>query len=272
MKGVYSSVKGSVVDAGSRALARSSMLAAAHGAVWKWRLALRDECVHARVGTTKARFDVSTRSELVRATELGGERHVLAALLDDLEGEEVVWDVGACVGTYACLVANALSSSRLVAFEPEPSNRDRLRGNLGLNAPRERWTVSPVALFDRDGHHTLVSEFEEVGAGHHFLGAAGDGPAVVTRRGDTLIDGGLPAPSVVKVDVQGAEGRVLDGMGDALDEVDVVYVEVHPGQCRRYDTTAGGVEATLRGRGFSLETLGGPSNRRTGVYYVRASR
>lgn len=272
MNGVYESVRGYLVSAGAQALDRSSVLATAHGAYWRWRFAARAEPVQVRVGGTSARFDVSTRSELVRATELGGERHVLTALLDDLDGDAVVWDVGACVGTYACFLARRVSGGRVVAFEPEPTNRHRLRRNLKLNAPGDRWMVSPFALFDRAGERPLVSEFREAGAGHHYLAARGTGTPVETRRGDDLIEAGVPTPSVLKIDVQGAELRVIDGMGAALSDVDLVYVELHHETCRRYGTTADEVADRLRDRGFALDELGGPSTRRADVSFLRASR
>ncbi|MFB6165671.1 MAG: FkbM family methyltransferase [Haloarculaceae archaeon] len=223
-----------------------------------------------RVGGRRARFDVSTRTEYVRAADLGGEAHVLESLLDGLDGDEVVWDVGACVGTYACFLARALPDGHVVAFEPEPTNRRRLRRNLAANARPERWTVVADALSDTDGRATLSAEFEEAGAGHHRLvPAGGDGPQVTTRRGDSLA-GVLPRPDVVKIDVQGAELQVLRSMGDALAAVDRVYVEVHRQAIERYGATPSAVESALRDAGFALSRLGEPTANRGGVYFLEA--
>lgn len=256
----------------SRAANRYERLDDVHRAYWRGRLLLRRGKATVRVDGTTAEFDVTTRSERRRVDHLGGERPVLRTLLDNLAGTETVWDVGACVGTYACLVARRLSSGRVVAFEPEPTNRRRLRENLSANAPGDRWKISPAALSDVDGSGNLASEFVEEGGGHHYLTESGDGIPVEVRRGESLVAAGTPAPDVLKVDVQGAELRVLRGMGDVLPSVDEVYLEVHPTKAKRYGSSAAEVETFLQEAGYTLDRLGEPTNGRPGVYFLHARR
>ncbi len=237
------------------------------------RIAMMGGETDARIAETAARFGLSTRWEYRRATDLGGERAVIESLLAELRGSETVWDIGACVGTYSCFAARALPTGRVVGFEPEPTNRSRLRANLERNAPTDSWTVAPFALSDESGACTLASEFVEAGAGHHYLAPDGRGPAVETRRGDELIEeSGYPTPDVIKIDVQGAELPVLRGLSGVLEDARSIYLEVHSEKCRRYGTTAEEIESFLRTSGFSVASLGEPTNRRSGVYFVCASR
>jgi FkbM family methyltransferase len=251
--------------------ARSDDRSLVESAYWRLGAFLLGGKRTVRVGDATARFGLSTRAEYLRAKSLGGERPVIEALLGELDGTETVWDVGACVGTYACLVADTLSTGSVIAFEPEPTNRSRLRSNLKRSAPRERWAVSPVALSDRNGTATLRSDSTEAGGGHHYL-SAGDGYPVETRRGASLVEEGLAAPDVLEIDVQGAEGQVLSGLGDVLRGVRAIYLEVHPEKCRRYGTTAEDIERFLRETGYSLERMGTPTTGRSGVYFLRARR
>ena len=244
----------------------------AETAYWMARAAIAGDTVAATVADETVRFGVSTVAEYRRATTLGGERDLIAALLSDLDGTETVWDVGACVGTYTCFVANALTTGQVVGFEPEAMNRSRLRANLESTASAERWTVSAIALSDENGTATLSSETVDAGGGHHYLAPEGVGRTVGTRRGEDLLDDGFAPPDVVKIDVQGAELLVLDGLGELLDTVESVYLEIHSTKCRRYGTTAEEVEAFLRTAGYSLTHLGGPADRRSGVYFVHAHR
>lgn len=229
----------------------------------------------ATVGGVEATFRTTSWPEFRRVTTCYGESRVVASLLEDLDGDEVVWDVGANVGLYACFVARVLDEGQVVAIEPEPTNAARLAENLAANAPDERWQVLPVALADTDGRARLASEHppgERVpGTGHHFLAAGGD-TAVECRRGDALVAEGVPTPDVLKVDVQGAEGRVLEGLGGVLAGVDRCYLELHTEKCGRYGTTTDEVEAFLREAGFTVTDLGEPDWNREGVYYVRAER
>lgn len=266
-----SAVGGALVGVAGRLANRSDAVGALHRAYWRARLAVLPESGTVSVGRTTARFAVSTRSERRRVRHLGGERFVIETLLDRLDGGETVWDVGAGVGTYACFLAQRLPTGRVVAFEPEPTNAARLRTNLRTNAPADRWTVVAAALADRDGTAALASEFVEPGGGHHYLTDA-EGVSVSVRRGASLVSEGVPAPDVLKLDVQGAELLALQGMGDALSTVDRIVAELHTEKTGRYGTTAREVEAFLADSGYAVERLGKPTNGRPGVYFVYTSR
>ncbi|WP_227132773.1 FkbM family methyltransferase [Halorubellus salinus] len=255
-----------------RSVGRSAVFSALYGSLWRRYLAFRGTTVVSGVAGRTATFDVSTRSEYVRATEFGGEGSFLEAMLRDVEDSETVWDVGACVGTHSCLLADAVPSGAVVAIEPEPSNAERLRENLSRNARAVDWTVLEVALGDVDDIGTLTSEFSERGSGHHYLSEDETGDRVPVRRGESLVAGGIAQPDVLKIDVQGYELAVLKGLGTLLDDVRAIYVEIHTEKCRRYGTTALAVESMLRDAGFTVEQLqDGPSDRPS-VYFVRAVR
>lgn len=230
-----------------------------------------------RLDGLEATFRTETWYEYKRATRLHGERRVISRLLDDVSGDEVCWDVGANVGVYACFVARKLTSGLVVGIEPEPRNRSRLEDNLRANAPAERWRTSPVALSDVDGPAFLDFGHPDVrrgeyGAGHYHLTPEPGPLPVDCVRGATLVERGVPAPDLLKIDVQGAELNVLRGLGSALDGVEVAYVELHPEQARRYGATAEACERFLLEAGFGLEALGEPAGNRPGAYHVRASR
>lgn len=237
------------------------------------QMAMLGNELETRVADETVRFALSTASEYRRAKTLGGERIVIEALLEELDGTETVWDVGACVGTYTCFIASALTTGHVVGFEPEATNRNRLQMNLETNALPERFRISPVALSDENGSSALSSEFVEAGGGHHFLSTDGIGSTVETRRGDSLIEKGeCTAPDVLKIDVQGAELNVLSGLEGMLEAVRSIYLEIHPEKCGRYGTAVEEVETFLHETGYSLTYLGEPTNRRSGVYFVHASR
>lgn len=242
----------------------------AHGLTNDWQH-------RARIGDVEAVFATRTWPEYKRVTTCFGEREIIAALLSDLDGDEVVWDVGANVGLYACFLASALPAGRVVAVEPELQNAARLQSNLRANAPPARWQTVPVALAAESGPASLTSEDADsrvptVGTGHHRLGRAEGSMPVRRERGETLVAEGYPAPDVLKIDVQGAELQVLRGMGEALAGVETIYLELHPDGCRRYDSTPGEVEEFLRTAGFRLERLGDADWIDKEVSYLRANR
>ena len=273
------SFKNNIIDIGSAVINRSTLLSSVYGDCWRYWLELTDRNVITRVGDTTARFDVSTRSEYCRAKQLGGEETILTALLSELNGDEVVWDVGACVGTYTCFIANVLCTGSVVGFEPNPRNRTRLKQNL-QHTGTDHWDVSPVALFNSEGRVHLVSEFLEVGSGHHYLiddqpmlDISDDKKTVVdTKRGDELVADGYPAPDIIKIDVQGAELQVLQGLRRLLPRVEMIFLEIHTQKCQRYGSYAEEIERFLSETGYDLTHLDNQTRRRSGVYFIKATR
>jgi FkbM family methyltransferase len=260
---------------------------AASRLLWWSYLAARRRRHRVSVGGVEASFLTATRAEYRRASTLLGERHVVRAFVDALEGPETVWDVGACVGRYACVAAVRATTGQVVAFEPEPTNRERLVHNLRTNAAPASFRIENAALTDRDGAERLDRGRVKAGNGRHRLvprnddGRAADsrhlrrtgdrGPIPVRgRRGDSLVAAGVPAPDVLKLAVEGAELDVLCGLGDVLDNVEMIVAELHADGARRYGTTPDEVEAFLLARGFGVSRLDGPGRERS--YHVLARR
>jgi FkbM family methyltransferase len=161
-----------------------------------------------------------TYQALVRIyNRLVGERRAGGAILTLAQPGDCVWDIGANVGMYTVKLLELVGpSGHVVAVDPVPEHVDRLRA---LGTP-ERLTVVAAALADTDGEMSFVVDGEE----SHI----GEGPGAISvrvTRGDTLLDEGAPAPNVLKIDVEGFEADVLDGLPTALRTVRGLVIEVH---------------------------------------------
>ena len=144
------------------------------------------------------------------------ESEVMEALRPFLTADSVFWDVGANIGLHAITAARLSPLTRVVAFEPNPAVASRLRSHAELNAaPVE---VQPLALGDRDGDATLQLGPPGNAGMSSLVPRKGDASVRVRiARADTLIDSGaLPAPNVVKLDIEGAESLALRGFGQHL--------------------------------------------------------
>jgi FkbM family methyltransferase len=137
-----------------------------------------------------------------------------------VEPGDVVLDVGGCWGDTALYFADLVGSGgKVYTFEFDPESLEILRANLALN-PRlsSRIEIVESALWDRSGE-TL----EIVQAGRCTSVAEGDGGLESTRVRTITLDDfveqeGLDRLSFVKMDVEGAECRVLSGASAALRE------------------------------------------------------
>jgi FkbM family methyltransferase len=120
---------------------------------------------------------------------------------------DTVFDIGANVGFFT-LLASILTgeNGRVVAFEPLPRNIGYLKRNLAMNRVVNT-TIMEVAVSDRPGQ-----AFLQVGANPSEGSLAEQGQPVDVIALDDLAENGLlPLPDVMKIDVEGAESRVLHG-------------------------------------------------------------
>lgn len=173
------------------------------------------------------------------------ERPILNEFVDDVERGDRVLDVGANLGVFAALAAHR--GADVVAVEPHPPTADRLRENC------PDATVHELALGDSVGTVGLAIQHDAVGTQRPAVGGS-------EVRVDQLPGDRLPTPDVLKVDVEGAEVAVLDGLSRTLatDPPRVVYLEAHGDrteECERRLAAAGyqvdrieeGAETQLRG-------------------------
>jgi FkbM family methyltransferase len=161
------------------------------------------------------------------------EHSFRSAMLACIRPGDCVWDVGANVGFYSELFAMAVGrAGKVISFEPSPACIRVLEERLRERAMGVSWEVVPVALSDDDGEAWLSVASGDTAPDNHL--ASEHEPAVVrvrTERGDAVVAAGHAAPEVIKIDVEGFEGEVLDGMGLVLDRPSLraVCVEVHFG-------------------------------------------
>ncbi|WP_227357618.1 FkbM family methyltransferase [Haladaptatus salinisoli] len=233
---------------------------------WNIKLALHLWSASVSVGGYTAEFAADTRTEYQRVTSLIGERDVVKSLLEDVRESDVVYDIGANIGTHTCFVGKRLRDGVVIAFEPMPTNAAHLRQNLSMNVPAGRWVVAECALSNENGNGTLAVEGQSYGAGRHALSQHGELDIDVCR-GETLIESErYPLPNIIKIDVEGAELKVLKGFGDLLSEVRVVYAELHHDLSIEYGTSTDEIEAYLCNYGFEIERL----SERSDAYHIRA--
>jgi FkbM family methyltransferase len=184
---------------------------------------------------------------------------VLAAVAAN---SRTILDIGANVGRYAWFLRNhAPSGSRLYALEPHPGAARLLRAALG---PLPGCTVLEVAAADRDGVAELVVPGGPFGASVSALswvrtdGRDAGQPVlpITTRRLDGLIEDGtvsIAAPLFMKIDVEGAEARVLRGAAGLLARhTPVVYFECQASSAARQGETPQGVWRELERAGYRI--------------------
>lgn len=132
----------------------------------------------------------------------------------------VVIDVGAHVGYYSLLAASLVGpTGRIYAFEPEDENHRLLKKNIELNG-YENIIVTKIAISDTVGNSSLHRTALDSGRHsmfHHGLPEQ-DSVTIETTSLDSFLESeGLPSVDLIKVDVEGAEEAVLNGMPQLIE-------------------------------------------------------
>jgi FkbM family methyltransferase len=147
------------------------------------------------------------------------ETSVQEAMVRHLGPGGVFYDIGANIGFFSLLGARlAGADGRVYAFEPAPDNAAAIRHNAAVNE-LSNISVIAKAAFSAAGVGKLQvvddqswSKLTDYGA-HPFTEQVLEVELVAV---DELV-GELPPPTVVKIDVEGAEVAVLEGMRQTID-------------------------------------------------------
>lgn len=169
-------------------------------------------------------------------------------LSDHLTPGATMYDLGANVGFFTLIGAALVGpTGRVVAVEPSPANVAALERNVALNGLRHV-IVREAAVSDETGRAFFdPSDNDQSGR------LADTGEPVLTTTVDDLVRGDGYVPDLIKIDVEGAEDRVIAGMASTLTHHPVIVCEMHTGRTSLEDD----VPVALAAAGYELSWLEG---------------
>lgn len=164
-------------------------------------------------------------------------------------------DVGANVGYFTLLASRRVGQGgRVIAVEPAPRVHGRLARVVADNGLKAE--LHPIGLSDRDGTCTLYLPAEGLHndsptmARHDGAGEPVEVP--VRRLDDCLEKWRVDSVDLLKIDVEGHEGKVFAGAERALGtgRIKAILCEFNDYWLRETGTTPQDVHDTLTGLGF----------------------
>lgn len=195
----------------------------------------------------------TSRTPLAATLERIAERYVAAARGNDLDPEtngeywmlrrlaplrpRVVFDVGANHGEWSAAAAASLPEAQIHAFEVVPATARHLI-EVAARLPAVRANTVGLAETDavlRVNTSTASDKVSSLLPVHHmplpFLGAAvWDEIEVDVIRGDRYcLEQGINSIDILKIDVEGAENRVIAGFGALVEEGRVGLIQFEYG-------------------------------------------
>ncbi len=205
------------------------------------------------------RFHVNNPVEKFRLQKFGGEKDQLEGLLKLLKADDVLYDIGSSVGAWSIPAAMKANKGKVISFEPDPENLDRLKKNYELNGIAN-FQIMPIALGDE------VGELELFTAGAYAASPSlrpvnkiSTSIKVKIEVVDHLLEQkAIPLPTVVKIDIEGAEMMALKGMGKLLESKQkprALVLELHPLFLPSFNTNLTEIFKFLIDRGYQIGEL-----------------
>jgi len=153
---------------------------------------------------------------------------------------KTVFDVGGYIGILTLFFARAVGpTGRVVTFEPNPQNFTELLFNVNLNRLAQ---VSAFQIGLGSAAGVVPMQLDPVYPSRGTLSAGWASRSDMLRRIDVTVDTldrqidahGLPPPDFVKIDVEGFEWEVLQGMQKTIERWHPdLFIEIH-GALPRY--------------------------------------
>ena len=186
------------------------------------------------------------------------ESEVLEALRPWLGTGAVFWDIGGNFGLHSVTAKCLHPTAQVFTFEPNPVMWDEVTANAALNDVR--LTVLPWALAEASGPRTFhVNDHGNSGMSTLVKWDGGHYDRAITvecRRADQLVAiGQVPAPTVIKLDVEGGEPGVLAGLGALLRDPGLRAIVFEAGADLGAKPDSDPIAGPLRAAGFRFAPL-----------------
>lgn len=182
------------------------------------------------------------------------EESEVDAILDLVEPSDLCIDVGANLGIYSILLAQAAPEGQVIAFEPLRLHRSILAFNQTVNDV-SNVEVRPTVLSNEAGRTDLA--VPDDGGYASILDTDRREVQETIEVEMERLDEVVPEASsvgVLKIDVEGAEGLVLEGaraiLGDRKRRPRAILVEISSENLAAFGSTPEGIEKRLRGHGY----------------------
>jgi FkbM family methyltransferase len=171
----------------------------------------------------------------------------------------VVLDIGAFVGWYTLLAARQVRPwGKVYAFEPDPRNGAWLSDNIGQNGVGDRVVLVPKAVSNRAEAASFFLHGGDQSRSSLIPSALEAETTVVsTVVLDTFFANSVKV-DVVKIDIEGAELRALEGMTETLSRASKglkLFVECNPSWLRLAGESAQSLTNRLQEVGFTISLI-----------------
>ena len=180
-------------------------------------------------------FLIPNRLNYFRAKTFFSKEPETIRWIENFDDNSIFWDVGANIGLYSCFAAKE-KKTKSYAFEPSAFNIDLLTKNIFNNNVNDKVIVVPFSLTEKSkisyfnmmntepgGSRSSFSEiYNEDGKFDPFFKYQ----AIGLSGNDLVNKLSFDKPNYIKIDVDGIEYLILQGLNEILDGTKSILIEV----------------------------------------------
>jgi len=187
---------------------------------------------------TDFKFDTSTRqsNSWFLPRYRGGKLHepeISKFLIQEIEKDDVFYDVGAHVGYYSVLAAQKCTNGKVYSFEIDPALIESIKNHISLNN-FENVKIVNSAVSDKTGKMISFAPENEGELSTNAIKNQGDVLVQTLALRDFIKQ--FDKPNFIKIDVEGNEKSVLEGLfRNKVEKLNKMLVEIHPDQLSKQD-------------------------------------
>lgn len=191
------------------------------------------------------------------------DTHIRQTIQSRLKCGDTFIDIGANVGFYALCAAKIVGvSGKVFAFEPAPETMSALLNNIAINGTANI-KAAQIALSDCSGETTLFLDAANNSGATSMRETPNASQAITVKRDsydNYAREQRVPTPSLVKIDVEGAECMVLKGMTELLARPDrpAMVIEISELSLKQMGSSKEELFAIMEKNGYRAKLLGVP--------------
>lgn len=206
-------------------------------------------------GPFKIKFDKRDRYIAKKLILYGEyEKHEIELLCSQLKKGDTVLDIGANIGLYTLFLSKAVGKNgKVISVEPDPENAKILRENIIANNCNNVQVLEMAFgskntdgnLFQVDGNRGNLSFAD--------LNNTGKSIKISIRRADEVLKEFDIKPNAAKMDVEGAEPEIIEGLGDLIPNT--ILFEFVPNQLKALNHDPEKFLSYLSSKGYTLDMV-----------------
>ena len=189
-----------------------------------------------QVGGVTLKFVASSFLEFFLRAREDFSRHpaTVSWICNTITKDDVVYDIGANVGGFSCFIGKKVSNGQgmVYAFEPAASNLFSLVRNIKLNGLSKKVIAYSIAFGDHSGVGSLHCSSIIPGTSIHStetdISREFEQGVMILTCEEFVKSASVCFPNHIKIDVDGAEESIIQGMSNLLSDsrLKSVMVEV----------------------------------------------